>query len=157
MANSNCVPGLNDSVDGCLYNFGTMSVSPSGTICADDKLDPWVACDVWYVSWGARKDGKHFIRPLPEIYHSAHTQSHFGSDANAWRELSRFSIIEMSDGPMFFVGSLSQRAECGDGCGWGNNYPWEGFSLLSRSLASYSATRMGMRWATDIRTQEDTK
>jgi hypothetical protein len=64
---STCVPVSDSSVDGCFYNFGNLTVSISGTYCADSETDTWVACDVWYVSWGALKNGKRFARPLPEI------------------------------------------------------------------------------------------
>jgi hypothetical protein len=68
MAASTCVPGSNNSADGCFYNFGNMTISVSGTSCATGESSPWQACDVWYLSWGAQKNGKRFARPLPEIY-----------------------------------------------------------------------------------------
>jgi hypothetical protein len=58
-----------------------------------------------------------------------------------------------ADFSLFFVGTLTQRMRCGDTCGWGNNYPWEGFQLLSRALASNVTTRQAMRWSTDIEFQ----
>ncbi len=149
---SSCLPGENNSIDGCFYNFGT-AITNTGTICATSRSSPWQACDVWYLSWGAMKNGYHFARPLPEIYHGYASHLPWGSDAGAWKDLSVFSDAQMHADPMFFVGTLTQRMRCGDTCGWGNNYPWEGFQLLSRALASNVTTRQAMRWSTDIEFQ----
>jgi hypothetical protein len=106
---------------------------------------------VWYVSWGVTKNnGLRFARPLPEIYHGIGIHPPWGSDANAWQALNVFSYQQMSAGPMFFVGTLTERLSCNDACGDGNNYPWEGFQLLSRALASDVTSRQAMRWSTDI-------
>jgi hypothetical protein len=155
MANSNCHPGLDNSVDGCFYNFGNLVIAVSGTGCATAySTITWQACDVWYVSWGAyRTNETHFARPLPEIYHGYASSTPWGSDANAWKALSVFSYNQLFAGPMYFVGSLTQRARCDDNCGQGNNYPWEGFQLLSRALASNTTTRQAMRWSADIALQ----
>lgn len=153
MASSTCVPGSNSSVDGCFYNFGNLAISISGTICANEQSDPWNACDVWYVSWGAQKNSKRFPRPLPEIYHGSETLPPWGTDATAWKDLSIFSANQMAAEKIYFVGTLTQRAECGDGCGSGNNYPWEGYRLLYDALASNSTTKMALRWSTDITEQ----
>lgn len=154
MLASNCVPGEDDSVEGCFYNFGNLTISISGTICATDPNDEsWNACDVWYVSWGAQKDGKRFARPLPEIYvryNPAYPQWPWGQNATAWKDLSLFSYEQMGAGKMYFVGTLTQRARCGDGCNQGNNYPSEGYQLLYQALASDPATAMWSRWSTDI-------
>jgi hypothetical protein len=153
-AASTCDPVGNNSVEGCFYNFGIDTVSPSGTYCAtSDSQTEWYGCDVWYVSWGAQKNGKRFARPLPEIYHGAGTLPPWGTDATAWKDLSLFSANQMSAGKMYFVGTLTQRAECGDGCGSGNNYPWEGYQLLYDALASNPTTIMTLRWSTDISDQ----
>jgi hypothetical protein len=153
-AASTCDPVGNNSVEGCFYNFGIMAVSASGTYCATgDQQTDWYGCDVWYVSWGAQKNGKRFARPLPEIYHSSETLPPWGTDATAWKNLSLFSANQMSAGQMFFVGSLTQRGRCGDGCGYGNNYPWEGYQLLYDALASSPTTSMSLRWSTDITNQ----
>jgi hypothetical protein len=155
MANSNCHPGLDNSVDGCFYNFGDLVINISGTSCATAySTTTWQACDVWNVSWGAHRiNESHFARPVPEIYHGAIIQPPWGSDANAWQKLSVFSNDQMLSGPIFFVGSLTQRARCDDACLNGNNYPWEGFQLLSRALASNTTTRQAMRWSADIALQ----
>ena len=155
MANSNCHPGLDNSVDGCFYNFGDLVIAVSGTGCATTySTITWQACDVWNVSWGAhRTNESHFARPVPEIYHNAIPHPPWGSDATAWQQLSVFSNNQMLSGPMFFVGSLTQRARCDDACGSGNNYPWEGFQLLSRALTSNTTTRQAMRWSADIALQ----
>jgi hypothetical protein len=99
------------------------------------------------------RNGGRFARPLPEIYHGYASSLPWGSDANAWKALNVFSDQQMFAGPMYFVGSLTQRARCEDNCGQGNNYPWEGFQLLSRALASNTTTRQAMRWSTDITLQ----
>jgi hypothetical protein len=59
----------------------------------------------------------------------------------------------MGAGKMYFVGTLTQRAECGDECGEGNNYPWEGYRLLYAALDSNPITSMSLRWSTDISDQ----
>ena len=41
---STCDPVGNNSVEGCFYNFGNMTISASGTICATSE--PGVAMDV---------------------------------------------------------------------------------------------------------------
>ncbi len=99
------------------------------------------------------KNGASFARPLPEIYHGAYIQPPWGSDANAWATMSVFSDQQMHAGPMFFAGSLTQREDCNDACGKGNNLPWEGFQLLSGALASNTTSRQAMRWSTDIKIQ----
>jgi hypothetical protein len=96
MNQSDCIPGDPSSADACFYNFGTMQISDWGTICNTapgflaNNAEPstleniaatptppppllWHACDVWYLSWGAKKGGSHFARPLPEIYHSVNS------------------------------------------------------------------------------------
>ena len=156
MAANTCVPGSNSSVDGCFYNFGTLTISISGTTCATSETSPWRACDVWYVSWGAQKNGKRFARPLPEIYvryNPSYPQYPWGQNATAWKDLSLFSANQMSAGKMYFVGTLTQRARCGEGCGSGNNYPWEGYNLLYSALNSNPTTSMSLRWSTDITIQ----
>ena len=151
---STCDPVGDNTAEGCFYNFGIMTVSPSGTYCAiSDQETAWNGCDVWYVSWGTQKNGKRFARPLPEIYHDADTLPPWGTDATAWKDLSLFSANQMGAGKMYFVGSLTQRARCGDGCGYGNNYPWEGYQLLYDALASSFITSMSLRWSTDITNQ----
>ena len=169
MSNSNCTPGTDDTADGCFVNFGIQVVSASGTTCqtvpppATPTVRPgtpnptiaWTGCDVWYPSWGAQRSGQsHFARPLPEIYHAATVQPPWGSDANAWATMSVFSDQQMHAGPMFFAGSLTERESCNDTCGYGNNYPWEGFQLLSGALASNPTTRQGMHWSTDMKKQQ---
>jgi len=153
MAASNCDPGSDNSEEGCFYNFGNLPISIYGTSCASNDSDDWVACDVWYVSWGIQKNGNRFARPLPQIYHGAESRPPWGTDATAWKDLSIFSADQMGTGKMYFVGTLTQRAECGDGCGEGNNYPWEGYELLYNALASDLTTRMSPRWSTDITEQ----
>jgi hypothetical protein len=153
---STCVPVSDSGVDGCFYNFGNLSISISGTYCANDDSDPWVACDAWYVSWGIQKYGKRFARPLPEIYHpynEQYPQWPWGPDATTWKDLSLFSAQQMGAGKMYFVGTLTQRAECGEGCGQGNNTPELGYRLLYDALASNPTTSMSIRWSTDIREQ----
>ncbi len=151
---SACDPGLDGSVEGCFYNFGNLAISISGTLCATSETSPWQACDVWYLSWGAQKNGKRFARPLPEIYHDAETRPPWGTDATAWKDLSLFSVNQMGAGKMYFVGTLTQRAECGDTCGAGNNYPWEGYMLLYDALANNPTTMTSLRWSTDITEQQ---
>jgi hypothetical protein len=156
MAACSCVPGDDSSVEGCFYNFGDLTVSISGTSCATSESNSWNACDVWYVSWGAQKSGKHYARPLPEIYVSYdpnYPQYPWGQNATTWKDLSIFSANQMGAGKMYFVGTLTQRARCGDGCGSGNNYPWEGYTLLYNALASNPTTSMNLRWSTDITLQ----
>jgi hypothetical protein len=60
---------------------------------------------------------------------------------------------QQSTGPMFFVGTLTERLSCKDDCGDGNNYPGEGFQLLSGALASDTTSRQAMHWSTDINYQ----
>jgi hypothetical protein len=104
------------------------------------------------MSWGVpSRNGGRFARPVPEIYHGYASMLPWGTDAYYWKELSRYSNDHQSTGPMFFVGTLTERLSCNDGCGDGNNYPWEGFQLLSRALASNTTTRQAMRWTTDIK------
>ena len=45
MSASTCVPSSDSSVDGCFYNFGTLTISISGTTCATSESSPWRACD----------------------------------------------------------------------------------------------------------------
>jgi hypothetical protein len=156
MATSTCIPVSDGSIDGCFYNFGNLTISISGTTCATSESSPWRACDVWFMSWGAQKNGKRFSRPLPEIYvryNPSYPQYPWGQNATAWKDLSLFSANQMSAGKMLFVGSLTQRARCGEGCGSGNNYPWEGYGLLYDALASSPTTFMNLRWSTDISLQ----
>jgi hypothetical protein len=155
-AASSCIAGPDDSEDGCLYNFGCLTISISGTSCATSETSPWQACDVWYVSWGAQKNNKRYARPLPEIYARYNPETPqwpWGQNATAWKDLSLFSANQMGAGKMFFVGTLTQRGRCGDGCGYGNNYPWEGYTLLQSALNSNPTTAMGLRWSTDITLQ----
>jgi hypothetical protein len=102
-----------------------MPISVSGTTCASNvNQTTWYACDIWYASWGATKQGIRIARPLPQIYHRYdpnYPQYPWGYDATQWKDLSLFSINQMNAGPMFFVGTLTQRADCGDGCNLGNN------------------------------------
>jgi hypothetical protein len=160
--NSSCypTPGMDNTTEGCFYNFGTMqpafSTGGCHTSAPTDPTDPsynWNYCDVWYASWGVTKGGYRFARPLPEIYHGYASSLPWGSDANAWQALNVFSYQQMSAGPMFFVGTLTERLSCNDACDQGNNYPWEGFQLLSRALASNTITRQAMRWSVDITLQ----
>jgi hypothetical protein len=168
MSNSSCTPGSDDTADGCFVNFGIQVVSASGTTCqtipppATPTVRPgsptptiaWTGCDVWYPSWGAQRSGQsHFARPLPEIYTGIGIHPPWGSNANAWATMSVFSDQQMHAGPMLFAGSLTERGRCPDACGDGNNYPWEGFQLLSGALASNPTPRQGMRWSTDIKYQ----
>jgi hypothetical protein len=149
---SNCAPVT--GVEGCMYNFGNLVISISGNVCATSRANSWNACDVWYVSWGATKNGSRFPRPLPEIYHGK-TPSYplYGYDALQWKNLSIYSIVQKNAGAMYFVGSLTQRGNCGDTCNMGNNKPEEGFQLLYDALYSDTRTRQILRWSTDIRTQ----
>jgi hypothetical protein len=168
ISQSNCTPGLDNTANGCFFDFGNMVVSANGTTCHTFTPTPsppppfptpgpksdWSGCDAWYVSWGAQRSGQpRFARPLPEIYHGAYVQPPWSSDANARATLSVFSDQQMHAGPMFFAGSLTQRESCDDSCGYGNNYPWEGFQLLSGALASNTTTRLAMFWSTDMYTQ----
>jgi hypothetical protein len=169
MSQSSCIPGADNTANGCFFNFGNMAVAASGTTCQTTPPPPtptvrsgtptpvitWTGCDVWYPSWGAQRSGQpHFARPLPEIYHGAYVQPPWGTDANAWATLSVFSANTMSAGPMFFAGSLTQREDnCYESCNKGNNVPWEGFQLLSGALASNTTTRQAMRWSTDMSLQ----
>lgn len=142
---------------GCLYNYGTMNVSVSGTTCASSvNTTIWAACDVWYASWGVTKSGVRISRPLPQIYvryNPNFPQYPWGYNATQWKDLSLFSANQMGTGPMFFVGSLTQRANCGEGCTGGNNLPEEGFFLLTDALASNPTTKQNLRWSTDIGNQ----
>ncbi len=168
ISQSSCIPGLDNTSNGCFFDFGNMAVAASGTTCqtipppATPTVRPgtptptiaWTGCDVWYPAWGAQRSGQsHFARPLPEIYHGAYVQPPWGSDANAWATLSVFSDQQMHGGPMLFAGSLTQREDCSETCGKGNNLPWEGFQLLSGALASNTTSRQAMRWSTDMREQ----
>jgi hypothetical protein len=164
--NSDCAPVSDTSAKGCFYNFGNITFSISGTICHLSRQNVptptpvyWNGCDMWYGSWGVKKgaDTKHFARPLPEIYvnyNPLYPQYPWGQNATAWKDLSLFSAMQMNAGKMYFAGSLTQRAECGNNCGAGNNYPWEGYTLLYRALASDPTTSMGLWWLTDIQTQQ---
>jgi hypothetical protein len=166
ISQSSCIPGADNTANGCFFDFGNMSVSASGTTCQTvppthvPPLTPtptpgaWTGCDVWYPAWGAQRSGQpHFARPLPEIYHGHSVSYPWGTDASAWRDLSVFSVKTMAAGPMFFAGSLTQRESCLDNCGSGNNLSWEGFQLLSGALASNTNTRQAMRWSTDMKKQ----
>jgi hypothetical protein len=139
---------------GCLYSYSTMPIAVSGTTCASSSsVTAWTACDVWYAAWGAMKSGTRIARPLPQIYHRynpSYPQYPWGYEATQWKDLSLFSANQKSAGPMYFVGSLTQRADCGDGCTLGNNYPEEGYDLLSAALASNATTQHYIRWMTDI-------
>jgi hypothetical protein len=157
----NPTPGMDNTTEGCFYNFGTWqswsiteachTTSPQPP-CSDphDACYQWNSCDMWYMSWGVPKNGYRFARPVPEIYHGYASMLPWGTDANYWKELSRYSNDQQYTGPMFFVGTLTERLSCNDDCGDGNNYPWEGFQLLSRALASNTTTRQAMRWTTAI-------
>jgi hypothetical protein len=154
-----CTPGADNTGDGCFYNFGTMNANISSASChtTAPKIDPhdssyiWNSCDVGYVSWGKRGNGQsHFARPLPEIYYGHSGSYTWGTDATAWKNLSASSNPPYYAGPMLFAGSLTQRENCDDSCGKGNNYPWEGFQLLSGALASNTTTRQAMHWSADI-------
>jgi hypothetical protein len=96
-----CTPQSDNSVDGCFYNFGNLDIAISGTGCAGNTSDPWQACDIWYLSWGAKKPGNsyHYARPLPEIYHGYASSPPWGTDANPWKDLSVFSDQQMHAGP----------------------------------------------------------
>lgn len=154
---STCIPGAGDN--GCFYNFGNNTVSPSGTMCATSRASAWTACDVWYISWGYKKnanDTYRYPRALPQIYHRYdpnRPQYPYGYDATQWRDLSIFSVTQMSASAVHFVGSLTQRARCGDSCTEGNNYPWEGYQLLYGALNSDARTKQGLHWSTDITAQ----
>jgi hypothetical protein len=169
ISQSSCIPGADNTANGCFFDFGNMAVAASGTTCqtnpppATPTVRPgsptpvitWTGCDVWYPAWGAQRSGQpHFARPLPEIYHGAYTQPPWGSDANAWATLSVFSDQQMHAGPILFAGSLTQREDnCYESCKKGNNVPWEGFQLLSGALASNTTSRQAMRWSTDMKEQ----
>lgn len=156
MSSSNCDPVASGD-DGCMYNYGTMDISASGDTCAtSDSQTVWTGCDVWYISWGALKNGKRFPRALPEIYHVASSQPPYGTDATAWQSLSAYSIDRKAAGPIWFVGSLTQFARCGPICDdgysqYGNNTPEQGWGLLMDALGSDSRTAQIVRWSTDIR------
>jgi hypothetical protein len=152
--------------NGCLYNFGTATnvLPQDNSPCASSALDPWKACDVCYVSWGVTKAGTTvpFARPLPEIYHKADSQQPYGTDATQWKNVALYSVGASYNtraySAMYFVGSLTQFAQCGATCYAGgityaNNRPEEGYLLLYRALGSSSITRQSVRWSTDIRTQ----
>jgi hypothetical protein len=148
-----CTPQSDNSVDGCFYNFGNLDITISGTGCAQNSSSPWQACDIWYLSWGATKNNHRYARPLPEIYHGYASSPPWGTDATPWKDLSAFSDQQMHAGPMYFVGTLTERIGCRDTCIYPDNYPWEGFQLLSRALASNTTTRQAMHWSTDIEYQ----
>ncbi len=152
-----CNTGSTGYDQGCLYSYSTVPISVSGTNCAaSETVTSWTACDIWYVAWGVKKSNSRIARPLPQIYHRynpSYPQYPWGVDATQWKDLSLFSANQMNAGPMYFVGSLTQRADCGDGCPNGNNYPEEGYDLLSNALASNPATGHYIRWMTDIGNQ----
>lgn len=158
MSSSNCDPSTTGD-DGCMYNYGNISIAITGDTCAtSDTQTVWTGCDVWYLSWGAIKNGKRFPRALPEIYHAASSQPPYGTDATAWKSLSVYSIDRKAAGPVWFVGSLTQFARCGaicnDGQGnYNNNTPGQGWGLLMDALGSDSRTAQFVRWSTDIRLQ----
>ncbi len=152
-----CNTGSTGYDQGCIYNYGTMAVSVSGTTCATSvTTTTWVACDVWYASWGATKSGVRVARALPQIYlpyDPSRPQYPWGVNATQWKDLSLFSANQMSAGPITFVGVLTQRARCGDGCTQGNNTPETGYWLLLNALASNTTTKQTPRWSTDISLQ----
>lgn len=158
MNGSSCDPDAAGDY-GCMYNYGNMVISASGDACATgDSQTDWTACDLWYLSWGALKNGKPFPRALPQIYHTSSSQPPYGTDATAWKNLSIYSIDRKSVGPIWFVGSLTQFARCGpicdDGHGqYNNNTPEQGWSLLMDALGSDSRIAQLVRWSTDIRRQ----
>jgi hypothetical protein len=150
--------GQGSSENGCFYNFENLAYSISRTTCHSARQGStftWNGCDSMYVSWGVKKgtDTKHFARPLPQIYHDSATLSPWGTDATAFQALSLFSATQMGAGKIYFAGSLTQRARCGDACGQGNNYPWKGYALLYRALATNPTTSMRLRWSNDIQIQ----
>lgn len=160
-----CTPSVDEQ--GCLYNFGNQTAAVPTTSqgpCnyTNTITTTWKACDVWYVSWGAKRSGDTYpyIRALPEIYHAPNPPSYpYGTDATAWAALSQYShdfrITLPSSGRIYFAGSLTQFASCGpicnDGSGnYNNNRPDEGWYALSGALRSKPNTYHFVRWSTDI-------
>ena len=161
-ADGTIVTPCNDATSGrdrgCLYNYGADSVSADSTPCATVIGNLWSGCDVWKVSWGATETGTYvpFARALPEIYHAS------GSDSNAWSALDAYSINAPWNTPhygaMYFVGSLTQYARCGDTCSDGNgtfsnNTAANGYDLLYAALNNNQSTQQPLRWSTDIGVQ----
>lgn len=159
-----CTPGADDT--GCLFNFGnqTVSVPTSQGTCnyTNPSATTWNACDVWYISWGAKRSGdaNPYIRALPEIYHAPNPPSNpYGTDALAWAQLSRYSYDFRaslpSSGPIGFAGSLTQFARCGPVCiipggSYNNNSPAQGWNALTSALRNRLGASQYVRWSTDI-------
>jgi hypothetical protein len=152
---SQCVSGYGDA--GCLYNFGANPGIDDGA-CASSSDTTWAKCDMWYVSWGVKKNSTDlytFARPLPEIYHAD------GSHAEHWRDLSLYSVNVQRAGQIYFVGALTQYARCQANpsqCIIGSthidNTPDKGWMQLWNALFSNLTTRMSyLHWSTDIATQ----
>lgn len=154
---SQCVPGPNE--DGCLYNFGNQTVPVPTTSqgpCnyTSSSATTWTACDVTYISWGAKRAGDthSFVRALPEIYHAPTPLSHpYGTDAEAWTALSQYSYnfraTLPTNGPIFFVGTLTQLGACGGvNCGgYVTNRPDQGWYTFMDALKSKPNTAQFVR------------
>jgi hypothetical protein len=148
---------------GCMYNFGNQTVAVPTTSVGpcnynDSAATTWAACDVWYISWGAKKSGDPdpFPRPIPEIYHAASPTYPYGYDASQWAALSVYSVNLQQAGPIYFPGTLTQYARCGDICydgngqPYANNRPEQGWAYLMDALASNTSTAQFIPWVTDI-------
>jgi hypothetical protein len=146
-----CLPLSGEA--GCLYNYGT---NPCTSVCGDEE-DPWPFSlweqdDIWYISWGVKKnptDLNTFARPLPEIYHTSQIVG--DGDANRWQILSDYSVTVKQAGRIYFVGSLTTYARESS---W--NSPDKGWMELWNALFSSSTTRpTALRYSTDIKGQKD--
>ncbi len=140
---STCVPGPAEA--GCLYNFG---INKCTSVC-----DPgWTQNDIWYVSWGVKKnptDPNRFARPLPEIYITPIQDPQGYGDAGYWQLLSDYSV-SINSGPIYFVGTLTTYAKRPD---W--NSPDKGWMELWNALFSDVDTRpTTLRYSTDIANQK---
>ena len=109
---------------------GCPSSGASGTASCDNG---WTVDDVYTKAWDIA-----YAYPMPEIYTTT------GSMAAEWANVTEYGATAGARGAMFFLGSLSQSAACGQvgGCSGTDNTPNQSWTQLYNAINANTNTAM---------------
>ncbi len=108
-----------------IVNYGAASGCPQSSVPSPTSCNVGLNAEsIWRVSWSG------VAYPLPEIYATS------GANAKQWRYLSKYSIVEKSAGPFYFVGVMAQSGACSQypPCNGTDNTPTEAWNQLETQL-----------------------
>lgn len=130
----NWIDGYNSVNDKPRFvNYGAASGCPQSSVPTPTSCNTGLNAEtIWRVSWSGA------AYPLPEIYATS------GANAKQWRYLSKYSIVQKSAGPFYFVGVMAQSGACSQvGCPAGtDNTPTEAWNQLETQLDQDPAIEM---------------